>query len=147
MHVKCSSFHRQFFPSFHHRARLYHLEYWLAGRHRHLLSLLKAEPFKILKTSATMGQKVVALQATKADRLLTVSDFPTREKPLCAFVTLPPELSTAESHYYARFFECLFCTDKSNFIILPSSHEKINNYFMMYAVANLLWGACDNYRQ
>jgi len=42
--------------------RLYHLEYWLAGKHRYLLSLLKAEPFKIPKMSATTGQKVVALQ-------------------------------------------------------------------------------------
>jgi len=40
------------------------LEYWLAGRHRHLLSLLKAEPFKIPKMSATTGQKVVALQVS-----------------------------------------------------------------------------------
>jgi len=28
--------------------RLNHLGYWLAGRDRHLLSLLKASPFKIL---------------------------------------------------------------------------------------------------
>jgi len=62
MHVKYSSFHRQFFQVFTIMPWLYHLEYWLAGRHRHLLSILKAEPFKILKTSATMGQKVVALQ-------------------------------------------------------------------------------------
>jgi len=42
--------------------RLYHLEYWLAGRYRHLSSLLKTEPFKIPKTSVTTGQKVVVLQ-------------------------------------------------------------------------------------
>ena len=63
MHVKCSSFHRQFFHVFTIAPQLYHLEYWLAGRCRHLLSLLKAEPFKIPKMSATTGQKVVALQA------------------------------------------------------------------------------------
>jgi len=62
MHVKYSSFHRQFFQVFTIEPRLYHLEYWLAGRHRHLLSLLKVKPFKIPKTSATKGQKVVALQ-------------------------------------------------------------------------------------
>jgi len=62
MRVKYSSFHRQFFQVLTIVPRLYHLEYWLAGRHRHLLSLLKAEPSKIPKTSATMGQKVVALQ-------------------------------------------------------------------------------------
>ena len=62
MHVKYSSFHRQFFQVFIITPRLYHLEYWLAGRHRHLSSLLKAEPFKIPKMSATTGQKVVALQ-------------------------------------------------------------------------------------
>ena len=62
MHVKCSSFHRQFFLVFTIAPRLYHLEYWLAGRHRHLLSIFKAEPFKIPKTSATTGQKVVAIQ-------------------------------------------------------------------------------------
>ena len=61
MHVKYSSFHShiiQFFQVFTIAPRLYHLEYWLAGRHRHLSSLLKAEPFKIPKTSATTGQKV-----------------------------------------------------------------------------------------
>jgi len=62
MRVKYSSFHRQFFQVFNIAPQLYHLEYWLAGRHRHLLLLLKAEPFKIPKTSATTGQKVVALQ-------------------------------------------------------------------------------------
>jgi len=62
MHVKYSSFHRQFFKVFTIGPQIYHLEYWLAGRHRDLLSILKAEPFKILKTSATMGKKVVALQ-------------------------------------------------------------------------------------
>ena len=55
MLVKYSSFHRQFFQVFTIASRLYHLEYWLAGRHRHLLSILKAEPFKIPKTSATTG--------------------------------------------------------------------------------------------
>ena len=63
MHVKYSTFHRQFFQVFTIVPRLNHLEYWLAGRRRHLFSLLKAEPFKILRTSATMEQKVVALQA------------------------------------------------------------------------------------
>ena len=62
MHVKYHAFHRQFFQVFIVMPGLYHLEYWLTGRHRHLLSLLKAEPIKVLKTSATMGQKVVALQ-------------------------------------------------------------------------------------
>ena len=62
MHVKYNSFHRQFFQVFTIVPRLHHLEYWLAGRCRHLLSLLKAEPFKIPKMSATTGQKVVALQ-------------------------------------------------------------------------------------
>jgi len=62
VHIKYISFHRQFFQVITIAPRLYHLEYWLAGRHRHLLSLLKAEPFKIPKTSATTGQKVVALQ-------------------------------------------------------------------------------------
>jgi len=62
MHIKYTSFHRQFFQAFTIAPRLYHLEYWLAGRQRHLLSLLKAEPFKIPKTSATTGRKVVALQ-------------------------------------------------------------------------------------
>jgi len=62
MHVKYSSFHRQFFQVFTIVPRLCHLEYWLAGKHRQLLSLLKAKPFKIPKTSATTGQKVVALQ-------------------------------------------------------------------------------------
>jgi len=62
MNVKYSSFHRQFFQVFTIAPRLYHLEYWLVGRDRYQSSLLKAEPFKILKTSATMGQKVVALQ-------------------------------------------------------------------------------------
>jgi len=61
MHVKYSNFHRQFFQVFTIAHQLYHLEYWLAGRYRHL-SLLKTEPFKIPKTSATTGQKVVALQ-------------------------------------------------------------------------------------
>jgi len=42
--------------------QLNYLEYWLSGRHKHLLSLLKADPFKIPKTSATTGQKLVALQ-------------------------------------------------------------------------------------
>ena len=41
--------------------------------------------------------------ATKADRLSTISAFPTREKPSCASVTLPPESSTTETHFYARF--------------------------------------------
>jgi len=59
MLVKYSSFHRQFFQVFTIELRHYHLEYWLAERHRHLSSLLKAEPFKIPKMSATMGQKVV----------------------------------------------------------------------------------------
>ena len=62
MHVKYSSFHRELFQVFTIAPRLYHLEYWLAGRHRHLLSLLKAEPFKIPKTSAITGEKVEALQ-------------------------------------------------------------------------------------
>jgi len=62
MHAKCSTFHRQYFQVFTIMPQLNHLEYWLAGRHRHLLPLLKAEPFKIPKTSATMGRKVVALQ-------------------------------------------------------------------------------------
>jgi len=62
MDVKYSGFHRPFFQVFAIMPRLYHLEYWLTGRHRYLLSLLKAELFKILKTSATTGQKVVALQ-------------------------------------------------------------------------------------
>ena len=61
MHVKYSSFHRQFLQVFTITPLLYHLEYWLAGRHRHLFSLSKAKPFKITKTSATTGQKVVAL--------------------------------------------------------------------------------------
>jgi len=39
--------------------RLNHLEYWLIGRHRHLLL---AKPLKILRTSAIMGQKVVVLE-------------------------------------------------------------------------------------
>jgi len=55
MHVKYRSFHRQFFQVFTIAPRLYHLEIWLAGRHRHLSSLLKAEPFKISMTSATTG--------------------------------------------------------------------------------------------
>jgi len=62
MHIKYSSFYGQFFQVFTIVPRLYHLEYWLAGRHRHLSSLLKAESFRIPKTSATTGQKVVALQ-------------------------------------------------------------------------------------
>jgi len=62
IYVKYSTFHRMFFQVFTIASRLYHLEYWLARRHRHLWSLLKAEPFKILKMSATTGQKVVALQ-------------------------------------------------------------------------------------
>ena len=75
--------------------RLYHLKYWLAARHRHLSSLLKAEPFKIPKTSATTGQKVVALQL--------VPSQPEKSHDSCASVTLPPEFSTAEIRYYARF--------------------------------------------
>ena len=62
MHVKYNAFHRQFFQVFIVTPGLYHLEYWLTGRHRHLLSLLNAEPFNISRMTATMGQKVVALQ-------------------------------------------------------------------------------------
>ena len=55
-------FKKHFFQVFTIVPRLNHLEYWLAGRHRRLLSLLKAEPFKIPKTPPTTGQKVVASQ-------------------------------------------------------------------------------------
>ena len=48
MHVKMITVHRQLFQVFTIAPRLNHLGYWLAGRDRHLLSLLKAEPFKIL---------------------------------------------------------------------------------------------------
>ena len=51
-------------------------------------------------------------------------------------MTLPLDFVTAETHYYARSF----CTDTPKLlIIVNSSHDKINNYFVMYAVANLLW--------
>jgi len=53
MHVKYSTFHRQFFQVFTIVPRLYHLEYWLAGRHRHLSSLLKAEPFEDVSYNGT----------------------------------------------------------------------------------------------
>jgi len=48
MHAKYSTFHRQYFQVFTIALWLNHPECWLAGKHRHLLSLLKAEPFKIL---------------------------------------------------------------------------------------------------
>ena len=44
------------------KPQLDNLKYGLTGRHRDSLSLLKFEPFKILRMSATTGQKVVALQ-------------------------------------------------------------------------------------
>ena len=55
MHVKYSSFHRQFFQAPTIMPHLNHLEYWLAWRYSHMLSLLIKG-----RMSATTGQKVVA---------------------------------------------------------------------------------------
>jgi len=53
VHVKNSSSLRHFFQVFAIAPQLNHLEYWLAGRHWPLLSLLKAEPFEDISYSST----------------------------------------------------------------------------------------------
>jgi len=92
MHVKYSSFHRRFFSSFHHCAPT--LSLGILARREAYASVL------IIKGQALQDSEDVSY---KADRLSTISAFPTREKPSCTSMTLSPEFSTAGTRYYACF--------------------------------------------
>ena len=62
VNIKCSTFIDSVSTVFAIEPHLDHLKCELIGRCRYPPSILKAEPFKILRMSATTGQKAVALQ-------------------------------------------------------------------------------------
>jgi len=81
---------------------------WLAGRHRHLLSLLKAEPFEDVSYNKAKSSGTSGTQLKLMDYISTISAFPTRQKPSCAFMTL--ELDSRDLLPRSPS-ECSFCTD------------------------------------